>query len=171
MSWGNARVTGSIRPCSGAAPEFLGPRDMGPPPVDWFPSGARRTAKATEAIILSIFKEAPKTPSSPGKARGIPASPGIWEGTARVITSSEDFPRIRKGDVVIARSTSPSFNIVLPLIGALVAERGGSLSHAAVVAREYGMPGVVGARGVMEMVRDGDRVRVDGDKGEIEVVG
>jgi pyruvate,water dikinase len=72
--------------------------------------------------------------------------------------------------VLVTRSTSPYFNVVLPLIGALVTDRGGQLCHAAIVAREYRMPAVVGTRDATQRIRDGARVRVDGAAGEVRLL-
>ena len=71
---------------------------------------------------------------------------GSYEGTARLVSSPAEFDRIQPGDVLVTRMTSPYFNVVLPLLGAIVTDRGGQLCHAAIVAREYGIPGIVGTR-------------------------
>jgi phosphoenolpyruvate synthase/pyruvate phosphate dikinase len=102
--------------------------------------------------------------------RGIPVHPGVYEGAARIINNSSEFDRIQPGDVLIARSTSPYFNVVLPMLGAIVTDRGGALSHAAIVAREYGIPGVVGTREATIRIPDGARVRVDGANGEVTIL-
>jgi rifampicin phosphotransferase len=72
--------------------------------------------------------------------------------------------------VLVTRNTSPYFNVVLPLLGAIVTDRGGQLSHAAIVAREYGIPGVVGTREATSVIPDGAWVRVDGQTGEVRVL-
>jgi pyruvate,water dikinase len=72
--------------------------------------------------------------------------------------------------VLVTRNTSPYFNVVLPLLGAIVTDRGGQLCHAAIVAREYGIPGVVGTREATTVIPDGARVRVDGTTGEVTVL-
>ena len=72
-----------------------------------------------------------------------------------------------QGEVLVATSTGPTFNVVLPLIGALITERGGVLSHAAIVSREYGLPGVVGCAGATKQLQTGMRVRVDGASGDV----
>ena len=97
-------------------------------------------------------------------------SPGLYEGTARVIRSTEEFGRIQPGDVLVTNSTTTAFNIVLPLLGAVVTDRGGLLSHAAIVAREYGMAGVVGCTDATSVIPDGARVCVNGSLGEVEVL-
>ena len=103
--------------------------------------------------------------------RGLAASPGVYEGPARRVSGPAEFDRIQKGDVLVTESTSEAFNILLPLLGALVTDSGGLLSHAAIVAREYGIPGVVGTREGTERIGDGVAVRVDGDAGEVTVIG
>jgi rifampicin phosphotransferase len=87
-----------------------------------------------------------------------------------VIHAPDEFSRLEQGDVLITRATSAYFNTVLPLLGALVTDRGGQLSHAAIVAREYGIPGVVGTKVATTQILDGARVRVDGDAGEVTLL-
>jgi rifampicin phosphotransferase len=96
---------------------------------------------------------------------------GIYEGTARLVNDAADFGRIQRGDVLVTRMTSPYFNVVLPLLGAIVTDRGGQLCHAAIVAREYGIPGIVGTREATAKIADGARVRVDGTSGEVRLLG
>jgi rifampicin phosphotransferase len=102
--------------------------------------------------------------------RGLAASRGVYEGTARLVTGPAEFNRIVQGDVLVTVSTSEAFNILLPLLGAVVTDSGGLLSHSAIVAREYGIPGVVGTREATDRIADGARVRVDGDAGEVTVL-
>ncbi|MGH9100792.1 MAG: PEP-utilizing enzyme, partial [Acidimicrobiales bacterium] len=98
------------------------------------------------------------------------ASPGIYEGPARLVSGPAEFDRIVEGDVLVTQATSEAFNILLPLLGALVTDSGGLLSHSAIVAREYGIPGVVGTRDATERIPDGAQVRVNGTAGEVAVV-
>ncbi len=88
-----------------------------------------------------------------------------------MVDSADDFGRIKQGDVLVTRMTSPYFNVVLPLLGAIVTDRGGQLCHAAIVAREYGIPGIVGTRDATRAIPDGARVRVDGATGEVRLLG
>ena len=71
--------------------------------------------------------------------------------------------------MLVTESTSEAFNILLPLLGGIVTDAGGLLSHSAIVAREYGIPGVVGTRDATQLIPDGARVLVDGDAGEVHV--
>jgi pyruvate,water dikinase len=101
--------------------------------------------------------------------KGLPASGGVYEGLVRRVSSRADFDRIQQGDVLVTESTTEAFNILLPLLGAIITDSGGLLSHAAIVAREYGIPGVVGTRDATVRIPEGTNVRVDGDAGEVHV--
>jgi pyruvate,water dikinase len=151
------------------APPFLGAAPTAPPPVEWLPKKARAAARAVDTVIKEIFDVSTKKAAAPQTVAGMPVHPGIYEGTVRVITGPQDFNRLQQGDVLVTRSTGPSFNVVLPLLGAIVTDRGGQLSHAAIVAREYGIPAVVGTREATTMFTDGARVRVNGDTGLVEL--
>ena len=152
------------------APLFLGGSALPPPPpVDWLPEKARSNARAVSMVIREIFEVSTKKAAAK-TVEGIPVHPGVYEGAARIIHSPADFDRLQHGDVLVTRSTGPAFNVVLPLLGAIVTDRGGQLSHAAIVAREYGIPAVVGTRDATAKIGDGARVRVDGDTGSVELL-
>jgi len=102
--------------------------------------------------------------------RGLGASSGAREGIARRVAGAADFDRIQRGDVLLTEATTEAFNILLPLLSAIVTDSGGALSHAAIVSREYGIPGVVGTRDATVRIADGTRVRVDGDAGTVTVL-
>jgi pyruvate,water dikinase len=116
---------------------------------------------------MSLLFDVHAAPKETAKLKGFPVSPGVYEGPVRVIRSIEELPDVQQGEVLVTTSTGPTFNVVLPLIGALVTERGGVLSHAAIVSREYGLPGVVGCVGATKQLKTGVRVRVDGTSGEV----
>ena len=101
---------------------------------------------------------------------GAGASPGTAEGIARVVAGPADFSRVQAGDVLVATTTTPAWTPLFPALAALVTETGGILSHAAVVAREYRLPAVVGATGATAAIRDGRRVRVDGSSGVVTLL-
>ena len=122
-----------------------------------------------DAALVNLFGASEAT-NTDKVLHGLSVNAGTYEGTARVVDSSADFGRIRRGDVLVTRNTSPYFNVVLPLLGAIVTDRGGQLSHAAIVAREYGIPGVVGTRDATSVIADGARVRVDGTTGEVHLL-
>jgi rifampicin phosphotransferase len=152
------------------APPFLGPEPKGPPPVEWLPRKAQPNARAMDAAIREIFN-VPARQVQPKSVAGLPVHPGVYEGPARIINGPQDFNRLQQGDVLVTRNTGPAFNVVLPLLGAIVTDRGGQLSHAAIVAREYGIPAVVGTHAATTTFADGARVRVNGDIGVVELLG
>jgi pyruvate,water dikinase len=98
--------------------------------------------------------------------RGSPASPGVVSGTARVIRSPAG-ARLEPGEILVAPSTDPGWTPLFLTAGALVMEMGGMMSHGAVVAREYGIPAVVGVAGATEQITTGQRVTVDGSAGTV----
>jgi pyruvate,water dikinase len=102
--------------------------------------------------------------------RGTGVSSGAHTGTARIVGGPQDFARLQRGDVLVTNSTTAAFNVVLPLLGAIVTDRGGLLSHAAIVAREFGIPAVVGCTDASSVIPDGATVSVDGSLGEVEVL-
>jgi pyruvate,water dikinase len=122
-----------------------------------------------DVFLGALFKDGERD-SDARTIRGLPVSSGVYEGTARVIRGPEEFDRLVEGDVLVTRATSAYFNTVLPLLGAIVTDRGGQLSHAAIVAREYGIPGVVGTRVATTTLPDGGRVRVDGGTGDVTLL-
>ncbi len=87
-----------------------------------------------------------------------------------MVRSLEDFGKVRPGDVLVAPVTTSPWEVLFPHVGALVTEAGGLLSHPAIVAREYGLPAVVGCEGATSRFRDGDVVTVDGGAGTVTLV-
>jgi len=151
-------------------PVVLGETSHRPVPIAWLPSGAARTERAFRTY-LAAMSEGPEVDSADGQVvRGSAASAGVYEGRARVISDPGELHRLEEGDVLVAEATSPAFNVVLGLVGAVVTERGGLLSHAAIVAREFAIPAVVGCSDAMLHIPDGGRVRVDGGAGEATVL-
>ncbi|KAA1420855.1 hypothetical protein F0U44_00440 [Nocardioides humilatus] len=150
-------------------PDHLRALPAPPPPAEWLPQQARRTHVAINTFLGSLFG-VPDTPNTATVLTGLSVNTGVYEGTARLVESSADFDRIKQGDVLVTRMTSPYFNVVLPMLGAIVTDRGGQLCHAAIVAREYGIPGIVGTRDATATIPDGARVRVDGTTGEVSLV-
>jgi pyruvate,water dikinase len=151
------------------APSALGDLPSPPPPLERLPTAAARATRAIVTAVGLLFTDS-EAPSEASVVRGLPASPGIYQGTARVLRGPEELGRLRQGDVLVTSATSEAFNVVLPLLGALVTDHGGLLAHAAIVAREFGIPGVVGTRDATSIITDGARVRVDGASGEVQVL-
>jgi pyruvate,water dikinase len=101
---------------------------------------------------------------------GYAASRGVVEGTARVLRSVNDIGQIRDGEILVCPVTAPSWAPVFGKIKAAVSDIGGTMSHAAIVAREYGMPAVVGTGHATERIKTGQRLRVDGDRGTVTIL-
>ena len=133
------------------APQHLGDPPSPPPDPSQLPPGAGRMMRAMGIVMGEMFG-ASDAKHETDLVRGMGASPGVYEGPVRRVTGPSDFDRIVKGDVLVTESTSEAFNILLPLLGAIVTDRGGLLSHAAIVAREYGIPSVVGTREVTSLI-------------------
>lgn len=151
------------------APSFLGEPPSPPPPIDWFPKSGRRMQTAAMTMFRLMFQPS-NTDSDDKVVRGLGVFPGVYEGRVCFVDGLGDIEKIKQGDIMLARTTAPSFNVFLPLIGAVITDRGGLLSHAAIVAREYGLPAVVGCGDATERLSDGMQVRVDGEKGEVWIL-
>ncbi|GHH78938.1 PEP-utilizing enzyme [Promicromonospora soli] len=98
---------------------------------------------------------------------GTPGSLGRASGPARVVHGPDDFARVLPGDVLVCRFTEPAWTALFGVVAAVVTETGGVLSHAAIVAREYGIPAVLAVSGAMTTLRDGETVTVDGGAGRV----
>jgi pyruvate,water dikinase len=107
--------------------------------------------------------------SNSQKLTGIPTSPGYYQGRIRVVRSTEDFPRVEKGDVIIIPYSDVAWTPLFAKAGAVVAESGGILSHSSIVAREYGIPCVVSVNGACNLP-EGKGMIVDGYQGAISVI-
>ncbi len=152
------------------APPFLGEEPSPPPDPSGLPPAAARMMVAMGIAMGEMFAGSEEEHEEQ-VLRGLAASRGVYEGPARRVAGPTEFDRIQRGDVLVTESTSEAFNILLPLLGAIVTDSGGLLSHSAIVAREYGIPGVVGTREATDRIADGARLRVDGDAGEVTVLG
>ncbi|HEX2939365.1 MAG TPA: PEP-utilizing enzyme, partial [Ruminiclostridium sp.] len=104
-----------------------------------------------------------------GALAGVPVSSGIIEGRARVILRLED-ANIEEGDILVTTFTDPSWTPVFVSIKGLVTEVGGMMTHGAVVAREYGLPAVASVENANKLIKDGQRIRVNGTEGYVEIL-
>lgn len=102
--------------------------------------------------------------------KGRVACKGYAKATAKVITSPKDFHKMQKGDVLVVINTSPDFVPIMHLASAIVSEEGGLTAHVSVVSREFGIPSIVGIRGIADVIKDGDTVEVDADKGIVRKI-
>ena len=101
---------------------------------------------------------------------GFPGAPGVAEGIARVIPGPEQGDRLQPGDILVTTVTNVGWTPLFPRAAAVVTDLGAPLSHASIVARELGIPAVVGTGNATMRLHDGDRIRVDGERGTVEVL-
>ncbi len=116
-----------------------------------------KAGKVEELKVMDVFE-------------GYPGAPGIVEGPARVITSFEGFSNLQPGDILVCPYTATAWTPLFPKIKGVVTDTGGMLTHAAITAREYRIPAVVGTWRATRSISDGDVIRVDGNAGTVEVL-
>lgn len=133
-----------------SAPSVIGGSD-GETPID---SGRQPSTVLVDEAVL----------------RGTGASPGVVRGTARVVLSSSEFERVGPGDIIVCDVSNPSWVVLFAIAGGLVTNIGGLLSHAAIVAREFGLPAVVGVRDATTAIHDGRRLEIDGTAGTVRLL-
>ncbi len=109
-------------------------------------------------------------PSTTGEVKGLAASPGVVEGPARFVHSLDEFDQVKDGEILVCRMTNPAWVVLFTKISGLVTEAGGAVSHPAVVAREFGIPAVVGTTNAGDRIATGDRIRVNGGTGVVEIL-
>jgi len=104
------------------------------------------------------------------RIEGIAGSPGMIEGTARVVMTTDEFDQVRDGDILVCQMTNPAWVVLFTKIAGLVTDTGGTTSHPAVLSREFGIPAVIGTSIATKRIATGDRIRVDGSTGVVEVL-
>jgi pyruvate,water dikinase len=109
-------------------------------------------------------------PTQLDRIEGLAASPGVAEGTARFVASLDEFDHVRDGEILVCQMTNPAWVVLFTKIGGLVTDAGGAASHPAVVSREFGIPAVVGTSDATARIKTGDRVRVNGATGIVEIL-
>jgi len=102
--------------------------------------------------------------------KGSPGSAGVAEGQVRILNSPEEGGQLQPGEILVAITTNIGWTPIFPRAAAVITDVGAPLSHAAIVARELGIPAVVGCFNATELLKTGDRVRVDGGKGSVEIL-
>lgn len=136
------------------------------PDISRLPEALRRVNEPVMWVIGHEYPDPVEAPADPDVLlAGVAASSGVAEGTVRVIRTHHDMDRLSEGDVLVCQVTSPAWAPLFPLAAAVVADGGGVLSHAAIAAREHGLPAVLGTADGTSTLRDGQRVRVDGTRG------
>ncbi|MCP4222218.1 MAG: hypothetical protein GY773_02610, partial [Actinomycetia bacterium] len=149
------------------APDVLGPV-AADPDLSPLPTGSRRLMGIIMAAV-SMLEPDPEVSTASLSGLGIGAEP--YRGTARVADDpATAIAEMQPGDVLIAPWTAPSFNAVFAIAGGVVVQEGGLLCHAAVMARELGIPAVIGCRDVMNQINSGDEVEVDPVAGQVAIL-
>jgi rifampicin phosphotransferase len=120
--------------------------------------------------IPEPLEEEPVIELTEGQLRGTPVSGGIIRAKVRIIQSLDDADQLEEGEIMVASFTDIGWTPYFSIISGLITEIGSPLSHGAVVAREYGIPAVVGAKGARKFLEDGDTILLDGDRGVIELI-
>lgn len=141
----------------------------GPQDIEWAVAEGKVWLLQARPITVELPSTVPATSHPPGSVawRGTPGSTGTATGTARAVGGPDDFSRVRPGDILICPFTDPAWTPLLRIVAGVVTETGGALSHAAIIAREHGIPAVLGIVGAMESIPDGATVTVDGTTGAI----
>jgi phosphohistidine swiveling domain-containing protein len=101
---------------------------------------------------------------------GFPGAAGVVEGLVRLLDHVEDGPQLQRGEILVTMTTNVGWTPLFPRAGAIVTDVGAPLSHAAIVARELGIPAVVGCNDATQRLKTGDRVRVNGSQGTVEII-
>ncbi|MBI2941050.1 MAG: hypothetical protein HYY04_11500 [Chloroflexi bacterium] len=127
----------------------------------------KRARRSVEGRIPTVPAALLARPTSHSEVRGVPVSPGQVVGRVRHIPSERDFGNLQKGEVLVARYTNPAWTPLFAIAGAVVVDAGGAASHTAIVAREYGIPAVMGTGNATSRLREGQRVLVDGGNGRV----
>jgi pyruvate,water dikinase len=140
-------------------PPFVGLSPAGPPP----------SGSPMERAHLRVFGGPPQHAAAPNQLKGNPGSRGRASGPARVARTLAEAKAIRPGEILVAITTMPAWTPLFGIAAAVVTEAGGALCHGAIVAREYGIPAVVGATGATREIRSGQRITVDGTTGVVTI--
>lgn len=121
-------------------------------------------------VFLLKDKMIPKAEKDAKEIKGSIGNPGVYRGPVRIIMNTYDFGKMQNGDVLVTTMTTPDFVVLMQKAGAVVTDIGGLLSHAAIVSREIGKPCVIGSRFATQLLKDGDIVEVDADKGVVKIL-
>ena len=138
-------------------PPFVGQPPKGPPD------------SVIGRAMTNFFGAPPQVADAPDQLKGAPGSRGVVSGSAFIAHSLDEAKAIQPGQILVAMTTMPAWTPFFGVAAAVVTETGGALSHCAIVAREYGIPAVVGAHGAMRVISPGQMITVDGDRGIVSL--
>ena len=124
-----------------------------------------RVVTSTGETIFSPYER-----ENNNEFEGIPVSPGITEGQVKILNHPDESNKLNKGDILVTKATNPSWTPLFLKIGGLITEMGGPISHGSVIAREYGIPAIVGVREATSRFKDGQLIRLNGETGNVEIL-
>lgn len=150
-------------------PASYGEEQAPPSSLSFLPADARLPMEAILWSLDSIMAIGAAPAEDRSMVTGVGASAGRYLGPVRVVMDETEFDKLQPGDVLVCPITSPPWSIVFPMVGALVTDSGGVLSHPAIIAREYRVPAVVATGNATQRLRDGQVVTVDGTEGRVLV--
>jgi rifampicin phosphotransferase len=143
-----------------------------PPPTSVLPEPSRFAMDAIQWIMLDRIlapEESRRVQPQGNTISGIAAAHGVYTGRVRVVMDETDFGKVMAGDILVCPITSPVWSVLFPSIGGLITDTGGVLSHAAIIAREYRLPAVVGTGNATSLLIDGQLVTIDGSRGTVQI--
>jgi len=145
-------------------------KDYGPPDPRALPEPLGTIIEAAVWFMGSAMASARATPSVEGKLIGVSGSPGRYTGTVRIIRDESEFSQLAHGDVLVCPITTPTWSVLFGQVGAIVTDAGGVLSHSAIIAREHGIPAVLGTGDATRRLKNGQTVVVDGTNGVVQAI-
>jgi pyruvate,water dikinase len=149
-------------------PLIHGPAPVPPPSVRGLPAACRRLMSAAIWAINEELGAPSARHGDDGSLCGVAVSPGRYTGPVRVIRTEAELCELRSGEVLVCPTTHSSWTVAFSKVGALVADGGSILSHPSIIAREHGIPAVVATATGTSLLRNGERVTVDGNTGRVE---
>ena len=151
----------------GRRQDFLRQRTITPPPAIGTPPPADMPP---DPLVTRFFGFGAHQDEDPTTVTGYPASSGVVTGVAKVVMTLDEAGKLEPGGILVCRMTMPAWTPLFGVVGAVVSDAGGPLSHCAIVAREYGIPCVAGTQVGTALLEDGMRVRVDGSTGIVQIL-
>lgn len=140
----------------------------GPQDAEWAIADGKMWILQARPITAALPPSSSFEPITPGAMlTGTPGSHGVVTAQARIVRGLSDFGQVRPGEILVCPYTDPAWTPLFTIAAGVIAETGGTLSHAAIVAREYGIPAVLGVAGALQRIHDGDRITLDGTAGTV----
>jgi len=124
-----------------------------------------------DPLVTKFFGIGLAPSGDPSMVTGHPCSAGVVTGEAKIVLTLDDADKLNPGDILVCPATMPAWTPLFGVVGAVVTDFGGPLSHCAIVAREYGIPCVAGTVNGTTVIKDGMQVRVDGSTGIVTILG